>query len=344
MSYHENHHDVMGQMLAFGVVFRDKDLPLQIDAPRRKGCGKGGKWWYWLRSFTVRGRSYIVGRFGSYKTGESVKVEWDAPPLSEEDRARFRAEREAAERTAAEARQAEADFAAASALQQWKRGKSTGSSPYLKAKGVEGEACRYMPDGSILVPLLRYDFERAHALRAVQRIYPPGPRYDRRTGEELPGKTFTKGFDPVRCCVRLGLVQTGAPVCVCEGYATGLTLRMACDRRTAVFVALNAGNLLSVSQLVRELHPGSPILLCADDDWKTKNHAGELDNVGRRKAHEVAQQLDDVHLIYPVFGPDRGAKDTDFNDLHARAGLAEARTQLLRALRWLDPETYRQAA
>lgn len=115
MSSHENYHEVMSQMLAFGVEFRDRDLPLQADTPRRKGCGKSGKWWYWLRSFTVRGRSYLVGRFGSYKSGESLKVEWDAPPLSEEDRARFRAEREAAERAAVAARQAEADFAAAGA-------------------------------------------------------------------------------------------------------------------------------------------------------------------------------------------------------------------------------------
>lgn len=343
MSSHENYHEVMSQMLAFGVEFRDRDLPLQADTPRRKGCGKAGKWWYWLRSFTVRGRSYLVGRFGSYKTGESLKVEWDAPPLSEEDRARFRAEREAAERAAVAARQAEADFAAASARQQWDRGTSSGSSPYLQRKGVDAESCRYLPDGSILVPLLRYDFDREHALRAVQRIY-PGPRTDRRTGEELPGKTFTRGFDPHRCSVRLGLIATGLPILVCEGYATGLSLRMACDRRVPVFVALNAGNLASVTTMVRELNPSSPILLCADDDWRTKNHAGEPDNVGRRKAHEVAQQLDDVHLIYPVFGPERLPKDTDFNDLHARRGLAEVRTQLLRALRWLAPETFKHAA
>ena len=53
-------------MESFGVVFRPGDLPLKVDHPKRKGCGKGGKWWYWLRSFTLKtGRSYIVGVFGS---------------------------------------------------------------------------------------------------------------------------------------------------------------------------------------------------------------------------------------------------------------------------------------
>lgn len=339
----ENYHSVVHQMEAFGVQFRDRDLPLAIDAPKRKGCGKGGKWWYWLRSFKVRGHAYIVGRFGSYKTGESEKVDWEAPPLTEEERARFRAEREAAERAAAEARREEAEWAAANARRQWARGRWEGASPYLQRKGVDGESCRYMPDGSILVPLLRYDFAREHALRAVQRIY-PGPRFDRDTGEELPQKTFTRGFDPTRCCLRLGVVESGEPVLICEGYATGLTLRMACDRRAPVFVALNAGNLLSVAQLVRELHQSSPILICADDDWRTTNHAGEPDNVGRRKARECADTLDDVHVIYPVFGADRGAKDTDYNDLHARAGLATVRAQLLRALAWLAPDKYRRAA
>jgi putative DNA primase/helicase len=339
----ENYHEVVNQMECYGIQLRDRDLPLRVDTPKRVGCGKAGKWWYWLRSFEVRGRSFIVGRFGSYKTGDSEKVEWNAPPLNEEDRARFRAEREAAERAAAEARRHEAEFAAANARQQWARGSTTGSSAYLAKKGVDAEACRYMPDGSILIPLLRYDFDREHALRAVQRIY-PGPRTDRRTGEELPGKTFTKGFDPNRCSLRLGLVEAGAPILVCEGYATGLTLRMACDRRAPVFVALNAGNLASVTTLVRELNPTSPILICADDDWRTKNHAGEPDNVGRRKAHEVAKQLDDVHVIYPVFGAERQPKDTDFNDLHARRGLLAVRAQLMRALGWLAPEKYRHAA
>lgn len=341
---YENERQVVAQMEAFGVIWRPRDLPLRIDAPRTVGCGKNGKWWYWLRSFDIRGKRFIVGAFGSYKTGAREKVEWDLPPLSDADRARYRAEREAAERAQAEARRAEADFAAANAARQWSRGRPTGSSTYLIAKGVEGEACRYMPDGSILIPLLRYDLPREQALRAVQRIYPPGPRIDPRTGEELPGKTFTKGFDPHRCSLRLGTIERGAPLLVCEGYATGLSIRMAIERTAPVFVALNAGNLLSVVQMLRELHAHAPILVCADDDWRTKNHNGEPDNVGRRKAHEAAKTVPGSHVIYPVFDARRLPKDTDFNDLHARRGLAAVRTQLLRALELIAPDLYRHAA
>lgn len=344
MSLHENYHDVLHQMALFGIELRDKDLPLEIDRERKKTCGKGGKAWYWLRTFTLdSGRSYIVGAFGSYKTGERQKVEVQWAPLTDAERARRAAERQAAEEAAAEARRKEVELAALDARGLWARGAATGHSPYLQRKGVEGEACRYLADGSILVPLIRYDFEREQALRGVQRIF-GGPRKHWRTGDDLPQKTFTKGFDKPGCAVRLGVVEQGAPVLLCEGYATGLTLRMASDRRVAAYVGLDGGNLLQVAYIVRSLHEDSPILLCADDDWQTRNHAVELDNVGRRYADEVARRVTDVHVIYPVFGAERGPKETDFNDLHARAGLAAVSAQLLRALAILRPDLYRRAA
>jgi putative DNA primase/helicase len=344
LSLHENYQDVLHQMGQFGIELRDRDLPLTIDHPKKKTCGKGGKAWYWLRTFTLdSGRSYIVGAFGSYKTGGRQKVEVDWAPLSDAERARRAQERSAAQERAEQARREEVALAALSARDLWNRGAPTGRSAYLEAKGVEAEACRYLRDGSILVPLIRYDFERDQALRGVQRIF-GAPRYDRDTGEPLPGKTFTKGFDKPGCAVRLGAVVAGAPVLLCEGYATGLTLRMAVARRWPVYVGLDGGNLLQVAYIVRSLHVESPLLLCADDDWRTTDHAGDPDNVGRRYADEVRRRVDDVHVIYPVFGPNRGDKDTDFNDLHARAGLATVRAQLLRALAFLRPDEDDEAA
>ena len=338
MTCWENYHDVVAQMEQFGVQFKDRDMPLAIDHPKRKGCGKGGKWWYWLRTFQVRGHAYIVGVFGSYKTGDSLKVDWRAPELNAEDRARFAQERAQAEAAAIEARRRESEFAAGNARLQWSRGREAGSSPYLDRKGVQPECCRYMPDGSILIPLIRYDMPRETALRAVQRIY-PGPRSDSRTGEELPQKTFTKGFDPTGCALRLGRVEhEGDLVMICEGYATGLTVRMATNHRFAMFVGLSAGNLLSVAEIVRNLHPLSPILVCADDDWKTRDHAGNLHNVGRKAAIECTKRLHDTHMTYPVWSGPRGDKATDFNDLQASAGLDEVRKQLRTPIQWLQPD------
>lgn len=315
----QNYAEVVHQMEAFGVEFRAKDLPLAIDFPRRKGCGLKGKWWYWLRTFqTDNSGSFIVGRFGSYKSGDSEKVEIDWQPMAEAERLRAEAERRAAQEAQAAARLQEAELAALGAADLWARASRTGHSPYLERKGVVGEACRYLPNGALLIPLLRYDRPREDALRAVQTINADGSKF------------FTKGFAKAGCALRLGTVAEACLVLICEGYATGLTLRMASNQTLAVYVALDAGNLQWVVPLVRELHPQSRILICADDDYLTRDQVTKrLNNPGRTAAKRAAEQTNDVDVVYPIFNATtRGPKDTDYNDLHARQGLEAVRRQL----------------
>lgn len=321
---------VVAQMRAFGVEFAEKDLPLRVGMEKRKGCGKKGKFWYWLQTFrTDSGANFVVGRFGSYKSGESEKVQVDWKPLSEAERTRRVAEEAAARKKSDEASAQAAEIAAMNAVDLWRRADKVGHSPYLVRKGVEPEACRYLPDGTLVVPLLRYDLPREEALRAVQRILPDGSKY------------FTKGFVKPGCAVRLGDVPSSALnlVLICEGYATGLTLRMATDRQLAVYVALDAGNLVHVTQLVRDLHPEHRLLICADDDYLTTDHAGVLNNPGRTAARLVAKQVTSCDFLWPVFKTaTRLPKDTDFNDLHARQGLEAVRRQVgavLQAMRTL---------
>lgn len=316
----DNYASVVHQMQEFGVEFRAKDLPLVIDAPKRRTCGVKGKHWYWLRSFRPdAGGTFIVGRFGSYKDSTSEKVDVDWKPLSDAERARKQAEHDAARAKAELARQEEADLAALGAADLWRRAKPEGFSPYLERKGVVGEACRYL-GSTLVVPLLRYDLPRGEALRAVQRIKADG------------SKLFSKGFAKPGCCVRLGSLEDAAwpLLLVCEGYATGLTLRMATDRALPVFVALDAGNLAHVVPLLRSLYPQHRLLVCADDDYKTRDPmTGQLNNPGRTAARAVAKQVAACDFLTPVFdAATRGDKDTDFNDLHARQGLEAVRRQL----------------
>jgi putative DNA primase/helicase len=151
--------------------------------------------------------------------------------------------------------------------------------------------------------MVRYDWPRESALVGAQVIAPDGE------------KRFTPGTAKQGSAVRLGLVEVGAVVLLCEGLATGLTIRMALNNRFAVFVAFDAGNLRPVADMLRALYPTSPILVCADDDWQTKG------NPGIAKATEVSKRVPYAHLIYPVFTGKRAAKDTDFNDLHVAMGL-----------------------
>lgn len=320
----DNYSDVISQMEAFGVEFTPRDLPLQIPTPKRKTCGRKGKYWYWLQLWRPRGpdgqetgRELVVGRFGTYKHGGSdAKVELDALPLSEAEKARFRAEREAA---AARARQVKAEAAARAemtAVELWHSASRSGRSPYLERKGVQPESCRYLPDGSIVVPLLRYDMPREQALKGVQTIRADG------------FKLFTKGFAKTGCAVRLGQVDDATPVVlVCEGYATGLSIRAALDHAIPVYVALDAYNLAHAVPIIAALHPKARLLICADDDWKSADHDGA--NPGRSRAREIARLTPRCDIVWPVFAPStREAGDTDFNDLHQRQGLEAVSRQL----------------
>lgn len=329
---YDNLHDVLQQMEAFGIALRAKDLqafPKRL--AKRVTCGAAGKDWYKLHEFDreVGGR-FLVGTFGTYRHGGTwakVDVQWRE--LGEAERARMKAQRQAQEAAAAAKAAEEGRMAAMGAAELWRSGSVTGTSPYLAKKGVVGEACRYLPDGSLLVPLIRYDLPRSEALKGVQRIY-PGPRVHGRTGEALPQKVFTKSFLKPGCAVRLGDVVPGGLILVTEGYATGLSIRMALDHALPVFVALDAGNLGHVVPMLRGLYPKARLLICADDDWQTRcPHTGRLTNPGRTAAMAVAKATPACDVVYPVFdAATRQHGDTDFNDLHARQGLGAVARQL----------------
>lgn len=320
-----NASDVISQMMAAGL--EPPPLPLDVSG-KVKRWGPKKVMWYSLREMrTDGGRHVVVGTFGNHRGQERWKVEVDWRGISQEERAELERQRTARAEAERQARAAEAARAAMSAGELWAQASRQGSSAYLQRKAVEPEACRYLPDGSIVVPLLRYDVPREDALKALQRIWPDGT------------KRFTKGFQKPGVCLRLGHVVVGQPMLVCEGYATGLTLRMAVDRRLPVFVALDAGNLLPVAELLRGLYPHARLLICADDDYRTPG------NPGREKAYRAQKAVPDCGYTWPVFRPGmRGPKDTDFNDLHVREGLHMVQRQLRHVLPFVGSEILNAAA
>ncbi len=262
----DNYDDVVHQLQEFlqgyGHEFRSgagrRDLPLRVNTTKSVGFGTKGKYWYKLHTFRPQtGGELIRGSFGKYGSDKAERIEIDWKPINEEERKRLADERASLRAAADAARREEANLAAMNATELWRSAAREGKSDYLRKKGVAGEACRFLRDGSLVVPLLRYDWPRDQALRAVQRIKPDG------------SKLFTKGFSKHGCAVRLGEAEYGYVVLICEGYATGLSLRMSVNREFAVYVALDAGNLHHVVPIVRQLHPDSRILICADDDWRT---------------------------------------------------------------------------
>jgi putative DNA primase/helicase len=248
-------------------------------------------------------------------------VDWQG--ITEAERDALQARRQAQAEADAQARAAAAAQAAMTAAELWSSAarEPLGPVPYLQRKAVQAEGCRYLRDGSIVIPLIRYDLPRDQALKALQVIRPDGT------------KRFTKGMEKPGCCLRLGHVVVGEPLLICEGWATGLSLRMALERKLPVFVGLDAGNLLPVAQLLRGLHPHSPLLICADDDWRTEG------NPGRHKAHVTAKAVAECAYTWPVFQRHlRGPKDTDFNDLALRQGLNAVRQQIRQVLPFIGSE------
>ena len=270
-------------------------------------------------------------RAGGYTIGTIIKLAKDGgyrfEPGERPDPAalaRRRAERAAKAAAEARDRAALAGNAQANAAAAWRLALREGSSAYTQRKGIDKpESCRYLtPDqgGGIVLPMLRYDLPREQALKGVQTIRDDG------------SKKFTYGMEKPGTACRLGLPVVGAPVFVCEGYATGMSIRMALERRYPVFVAWDAYNLPLVVESVHLLLKGCPIVICADDDWRT-TIKGIANNVGRIQAQIAMDGVMDagarlVVRSFPLFAAKRGDKDTDFNDLHRLEGLAEVRKQL----------------
>lgn len=164
--------------------------------------------------------------------------------------------------------------------------------PYLARKGfrnllglVHGE--------HLLIPIRAVeDYSR---LLSVQKIAPDG------TKRFLTGGRIKGGIH------RLGVLHARR-IALCEGFATGLTLRAAMDLLPgpfAIIVCFSAGNLVEVAPR----YPGA--LVCADND--------------ESRTGEEAAKRTGLKWVMP---PD---VETDFNDLHLRAGLISVVEILRRA-------------
>jgi putative DNA primase/helicase len=216
-------------------------------------------------------------------------------------------EREAAERAARE--QAAADEAG----RLWQAGADEGASPYLDRKGVKPYGVRFGPGGVLLVPMRC----AAGELRNVQSIRPARP------ADGGPEKLFVKGGRKSGTWHQIGTFEAAPWLLVAEGYATAASCHEATGRPVAV--AFDAGNLAHVVRALRGRYPAARLLLCGDDDAATAARTGK--NPGRDKATEAARLARGV-AVFPAGLPADGSGGSDFNDLHALAGLEAVRLVL----------------
>ncbi len=200
-------------------------------------------------------------------------------------------------------------YGAATALSIWNSNASPDSTgypkieehPYLGAKeikphdariyhgnlSISGMAC----DGALMLPI-----SLDNKITSLQFINGKGEKRFLPAGE--------KG------AYQIGNLDTGKPICIGEGFATGATTYEAKD--CTAIVAFDAGNLLKTALAVRASNPNDVIILCADLDES---------GTGQRKATEAALAVGGL-VAMPVFNDNKPEDATDFNDMAKLSGLA----------------------
>ena len=170
---------------------------------------------------------------------------------------------------------------------------------YLRRKGIPAPAdVRQNSNGMLLIPIK----DSSGNLQSLQYIAPDGTKRFLTGGKVQGGYFLISG-------------KAENPLVLCEGFATGASIHLACA--CTVYVTFSAGNLPAVAAAVRKQFPNAKILICGDND-----------ETGRSKGQEAAQAAQAL-LVVPSFTTGSGK---DFNDLHLTEGLQALRQQLESAL------------
>ena len=170
---------------------------------------------------------------------------------------------------------------------------------YLSRKGIPALAdMRQDRNGMLIIPVRG----SSGTVQSLQYIAPDGTKRFLTGGKVQDGQFVIPG-------------NAEKPLALCEGYATGASIHLACA--WTVYVTFSAGNLPVVAAAVRKQFPDAQILICGDNDER-----------GRDKGQEAAQAAQ-AHLVVPHFTTGSGK---DFNDLHLTEGLQSVRRQLESAL------------
>lgn len=177
-----------------------------------------------------------------------------------------------------------------------------GQSAYLTSKGL---TCPFplLPDGSLVLVLKN----AAGATTGAQVIKPDGSK-------RLVAGTVKKG-----ACYVVNSIESPETVIIAEGLATALSVHQMHPEALAV-VAVDAGNLLSVAQLMRQKHPNARIIIAADNDQSAESdrRGGVKINTGKECAEKAAKAVAGWASLPPV------DYKADWNDYHQQYGLEAA--------------------
>lgn len=238
--------------------------------------------------------------FGSWKDG--TKYTFSQQGYSANDPT-LRLRIEAARREAQKQKERQQRKAANDCFEQWKEAETAKNHPYLSTKGIKPHIARVNDNNWLLIPVVALD----GSFSSLQFISPNGE------------KSFKKGGKIVGCFCPLGYEDNSGVILICEGFATGATLREASN--LPVIVAFNAGNLKTVAETIRLHQPNAKIIICADND-----HTNQKQNIGLIKGEQAAKQAGAI-LTYPKFAVNDDG--TDFNDMGCTYGLESIKSIIM---------------
>lgn len=171
-----------------------------------------------------------------------------------------------------------------------------GESAYLAGKGLPGFTYPILPGGALLLVLVNESGKDA----AAQTITAEGEK------RLLTGSAKKGSYHVINSAHSPEMVIIG------EGLATVLSVHLMCPDALAV-VAIDAGNLLPVAQVMRQRYPQAQIVIAADNDIKP-----DEPNIGKEAADKAAATVAGLVALPP------GDHKSDWNDYHQQHGLAIA--------------------
>jgi putative DNA primase/helicase len=247
---------------------------------------------YWLKIE----RDFAYGYARDFKTGAEIRFNSaiDDPGMTRADLARVKA--------MMKARQLEEDLRiserhakiATRSRHKWALASEAGTNPYLDAKGISPVGVRFYGEkATILVPVYEQGTSGNLELVSLQSIYADG------------SKQFPFGGKKTGCFCPLGQINPTKPLTICEGWATGVSIKDALGDDFNVIVAFDAGNLAPVAKALRRVYKTTPIIIAADND-PAPHHTGQ------KAAAKAQKATADVTIIMP---PDETGDGVDFNDL-----------------------------
>jgi len=344
-----NYDDVMSQLQSAGLVI-DKQLSLDARIQRWKVEGEDNekRGWSRLKDWTSKaGHTYIVGDFGVWHSNDDGRTRVELPrrddqtaPLTAEDIAAIKAAQKEAARKLAEERKREAKIAAGWAATVWSKCPPCEQHEYLTRKQIQPNGARLMvgtdgmkftglddsnfyrlsqAEGALVVPM----HDESGNVCGIQFIYPKG--HARAKKIERDKEFWPSGMAMGGTFGLIGPIRRNGVLLIAEGFATAASLFEATGQSVAY--AFSANNLVKAGKLIRKKNPRLKLLFCADDDYLTKDAAGNLINPGVTAAANATAEIELSAWVKPDFtdadGNDlRGGKKlTDFNDLALLTGL-----------------------